>query len=180
MKLILPSLALLCAPFFLGFTASLPVQKQRASPADTARFVKGDLKIEIAYSRPYKKGRVIFGGLVPYDQVWRTGANEPATFETNQDLTVGGKKLPAGKYTLWTIPHEKNWEVIFNGKMYRWGIGDDGKASREPDADVASVTVPTQVLPKNMEQFTIRVLDGKVPTMVMGWDLTQVSVPLAQ
>ena len=142
------------------------------------RYTKDDLKIEVAYSRPYKKGREIFGGLVPYDQVWRTGTNEAAIFETNKDLMVGGKKLPAGKYTLWTIPHEKNWEVIFNTKMYRWGINEDGKASREADADAASLTVPVEALPKEMEQFTISVQDAKVPTLVLAWDRTQVSVPL--
>lgn len=178
MKNFLPALALLGAPFLFGFSGSAPLQKERASPADTARYDKGGVEIEVAYSRPSKKGRVIFGGLVPFDEVWRTGANEAATFVTNKELTVGGKKLPAGKYTLWTIPHQKTWEVIFNKKMYPWGIGRDGKASREADGDVASVTVPVEVLPKEMEQFTITVQGDKVPTLVFAWDRTQVSVPL--
>ena len=178
MNNLLPALALIGAPFLFGFSGGAPLQKERASPADTVRFDKGGVKLEVAYSRPYKKGRVIFGGLVPFDEVWRTGANEAATFRTNKDLTVGGKKLPAGKYTLWTIPHEKRWEVIFNKKMYPWGIGRDGKASREAAADVVSVTVPVEVLPKEMEQFTITVQGDKVPTLVFAWDRTRVSVPL--
>ena len=130
------------------------------------------------YSRPYKKGREIFGGLVPLDQVWRTGANEAATFETNKNLTIGGKILPAGKYTLWTIPHAKTWEVIFNKKMYPWGINRSGLASREADADAVIVTVPVEVLPESVEQFTISVKDAKVPTLALSWDHMQVSVPL--
>jgi len=140
--------------------------------------VKDDLKIDITYCRPFKKGRVIFGGLVPYDVVWRTGANEPTTFTTNEELTVGGKVLPAGKYTLWTLPHADNWEVFFNKKMYNWGINMDGVASRDPAEDVMAVSVPVEALPEELEQFTISVEDAKVPTLVFTWDKTRVSVPL--
>jgi hypothetical protein len=70
---------------------------------------------------------VIFGGLVPYGEVWRTGANEATTFTTNQDLLVDGSFLAAGKYTLWTIPGPESWKVIFNSKMYPWGIDTDKK-----------------------------------------------------
>ena len=132
----------------------------------------------MTYNRPYKKGREIFGGLVPYDEVWRTGANEPSTFTTNKDLTIGGKVLPAGKYTLWTIPHADNWQVIFNKRMYNWGINMEGKASREPGDDAVEVTVPVETLPDEVEQFTISVEDAAVPRLVLAWDRTRVSVPL--
>lgn len=178
MNKLLPALALAAAPLLFAFNPGAPVQKPKASPAATVSYDKDGLKIEVNYSRPFKKGRVIFGGLVPFDQVWRTGANEAATFGTNKELTIGGKKLPAGKYTLWTIPHKDTWEVIFNKKMYPWGVGNDGAASREADADAVSVTVPVEMLPASMEQFTISMSDAKVPTLVMAWDNMQVSVPL--
>lgn len=178
MKNLLPALALISAPFLFSFSANVPVQDPRPSPAATASYDKDGLKIEVNYSRPFKKGREIFGGLVPFDQVWRTGANEAATFETNKDLTIGGKMLPAGKYTLWTIPHKETWEVIFNKKMYPWGINRNGLASREADADVVSVTVPVEVLPESVEQFTINVVETKVPTLELSWDFMQVAVPL--
>ncbi len=178
MNKLFPTLALLAAPFLFAFNPSTPVQKPKASPAATATYNKDGLKIEVNYSRPSKKGREIFGGLVPFDEVWRTGANAAATFETNKDLIVGGKTLPAGKYTLWTIPHEKTWEVIFNKKMYPWGTNEKGLASREADADVVSVTVPVEVLPELVEQFTIDVREDKVPMLVLAWDYMQVAVPL--
>ncbi|MDX1719156.1 MAG: DUF2911 domain-containing protein, partial [Salegentibacter mishustinae] len=79
------------------------------SPEDTVSYTEKDLKMEVFYNRPYKKERDIFGNLVPYNEVWRTGANEATTFETNKDIMVDGSLLKAGKYTLWTIPMEKSW-----------------------------------------------------------------------
>lgn len=151
---------------------------KQASPEETVHYAKDGLAIDITYCRPYKKGRKIFGGLVPYDQVWRTGANKPTTFTTNQDLTIDGKTLQAGKYTLWTMPHADKWEVFFNRKMYNWGINMDGKASRDPEEDAVAVTVPVEALPEVLEQFTISVEDAKVPTLVFAWDKTKVSVTL--
>lgn len=153
-------------------------QLPKGSPAVTVQYDKDGLVIQIDYSAPFKRGREIFGGLVPYDEVWRTGANNATTFETNQDLMVDGQALPAGKYTLWTIPHPDNWEVIFNTKQYPWGTDDTGAASREAEADALVVTVPVETLPDVVQQFTIDVEDAGVPTLVLAWDLTKVSVPL--
>src|SRR6056297_2810384 len=82
------------------------------SPEDTVTYQKDDLTLEVFYNRPYKKDRQIFGGLVPYGEVWRTGANEATTFFTSKDILVDGSLLPAGEYTLWTIPMESSWKVI--------------------------------------------------------------------
>src|SRR6516225_6852741 len=79
------------------------------SPETKEDFVDGNLKIRVVYSRPSKKGREIFGKLVPFGKTWRTGANEATTFETNTDLKFGDKELKAGKYSLWTIPGEQTW-----------------------------------------------------------------------
>lgn len=153
-------------------------QTKSHSPEDTVDFSRGNLKIEVFYNRPYKKGREIFGGLVPYGVVWRTGANEATTFKTNQPLTIDGKTLPAGKYTLWTIPGPDQWQVIFNNKMYTWGIDHHGNASRDPQYDVINATIPVEHLPSVVEQFTISIQDEGALALVFEWDQTKVAVPL--
>ena len=95
-------------------------QTKSYSPESDSNFRDGTLKITVFYNRPYKKGRVIFGGLVPYGKTWRTGANEATMFETNQDLVIGDKKLAAGKYSLWTVPNENSWTVVFNSNIPSW------------------------------------------------------------
>lgn len=170
---------LLSVPLLFAFPGDALAQKPKASPAGTATYDKDGLKIDVTYNRPYKKGREIFGALVPYDEVWRTGANEPATFTTNKDLTIGGKTLPAGKYTLWTTPHADNWQVFFNKKMYDWGINSEGKASRDPKEDALEITVPVEALPDVVEQFTIMLEQANdVPTLVFSWDKVRVAVKL--
>lgn len=173
-------LVLIGALMLLGFAGFKGMQHgaPKASPEATVNYDKDGLKIDITYCRPSKKGRVIFGGLVPYDEVWRTGANGATTFTTNTDLTIGEKTLPAGKYTLWTKPHSDNWDIFFNKKMYNWGVNMDGKASRDPEEDALAVTVPVAAMPEEMEQFTISVEDAKVPMLVFAWDRTRAGVPL--
>ena len=153
-------------------------QTKKASPEETAVLKMDDLQIEVTYSRPSKKGRDIFGGLVPYKQVWRTGANEATTFTSNKDITFGEEKIPAGKYTLWTIPEQQKWTVILNEKQYMWGVGSGGDPSREPEADVASVEVPVTLLNDTIEQFTIRFDQQRPAKMILEWDLVRVAVPI--
>src|SRR5688572_14347112 len=100
----------------LAFVAKFFVKQhdKSFSPEEEVGFASGELNIRVFYNRPYKKGRVIFGGLVPYDKVWRTGANEATTFETSRDLLIEGSTLRKGKYSLWTIPGEETWKIIFN------------------------------------------------------------------
>ncbi len=158
--------------------AYLNYQNRKKSPPGTASYDKDGTTITVAYSRPSKKGREIFGGLVPYGTVWRTGANEATTFETNKDLTIDGKVLPAGKYTLWTIPEKDKWTVIWNNKQYGWGIKGpfNRVASREPEADVLQVQAPAQEEANAVEQFTISF--DETPALVISWDKTKVSVPI--
>jgi hypothetical protein len=84
------------------------------SPEDEVYYNDADLKVTVFYNRPFKKNRVIFGGLVPYEKVWRTGANEATTYETTRPLTIEGKQLSAGKYSFWTVPDSVAWTIIFN------------------------------------------------------------------
>lgn len=174
------SLIIVGALLLLGYGGLQLMQHQtkKLSPEVTSTYEKDGLRIDLFYNAPSKRGRVIFGELVPYDSVWRTGANEPTTFTTNRDLTIGGKTLPAGKYTLWTIPGEHDWQVIFNKKMYRWGVGWDTKPSREPAEDALQVSAPAETVPEEVERFTIRIEDLPTTTLVMAWDHTRIAVPL--
>ena len=96
----------------------------RASQKQTITQAVGDATISIVYHRPNVSGRTIWGGLVPYDKVWRSGANEATVFEVSRDVTIDGKPLPAGKYSLHTIPGKTEWTVIFNKKHDQWGSFD--------------------------------------------------------
>lgn len=148
------------------------------SPEEEVVFTQGDLTIKVFYNRPSKKGREIFGGLVPYDQLWRTGANEATTFETNKDLVIEGETLKAGKYTLWTIPRETTWTIIFNSEHGQWGVNSKGEPNRNPDLDVLKVDVHAVMQEQVFEQFTIAFeKTGEDAEMVLIWDKTLVSVP---
>lgn len=148
------------------------------SPEEEVVFNEGPLAIRVFYNRPSKKNREIFGALVPYNEVWRTGANEATTFETNKDLTFEGKVLKAGKYSLWTIPRETTWTVIFNSEYGQWGLNSKGEANRDPARDVITVDVHAVQQEQEFEQFTISFeKTGEDAEMVLIWDKTLVSVP---
>lgn len=116
-------------------------KSKRASPPETATGTVAGSTITINYSSPAVKGRKIWGDLVPYDKVWRTGANEATIFETSKDIKVEGKELKAGKYSLYSIPGENQWVFIFNSKTGQWGIKNDGSTSEDEANDVLRVTV---------------------------------------
>ncbi|AEG99993.1 MULTISPECIES: DUF2911 domain-containing protein [unclassified Lacinutrix] len=149
------------------------------SPEKTVVFEVDDIELEVFYNRPSKRNREIFGALVPYNKVWRTGANEATTFETNTALKVGNDSLPAGKYTLWTIPNDTAWNVMFNSKQYKWGVDETMKAMRDPAFDVATYVAPVQKLENPVELFTIA-FDNSTDnlSLTMAWDYSKIVVPL--
>lgn len=150
------------------------------SPEKEMVFRHGDLTIKVFYNRPFKKGRKIFGALVPYNEVWRTGANEATTFETNKNLNIEGKTLPAGKYTLWTVPREETWTILFNSEYGQWGINSKGEANRDPARDVLSVDIRAVKQEQEFEQFTIEFEEvGEDIEMVLLWDKTLVAIPMS-
>jgi len=155
------------------------VFKKPLSPKDTVEFKLNTLKLEVFYNRPSKRERDIFGGLVAYNKVWRTGANEATTFETNQALKIGNDSLAAGKYTLWTIPNDSVWKVIFNSKQYSWGVDDSMQAMREAEFDVINIDIHVEEIPNVVEQFTIA-FDNSTDnlSLTMAWDKTIIVVPL--
>ncbi len=152
---------------------------QPLSPKKTVTFTVGDTKLKVFYNRPSKRDRAVFGALVPYNQVWRTGANEATTFKTNTPLKIGNDSLPKGKYTLWTIPKDTAWTVIFNSKMYPWGVDETMKPMREPNFDVIQYIAPVEKLRRTVEQFTIA-FDNSTDnlSLTMAWDDTKIVVPL--
>lgn len=154
-------------------------QTKSFSPEDNIEFTQNGSSINVFYNRPSKRNRIIFGGLVPFDKVWRTGANEATTFETDKDLNFGTKTLKAGKYTLWTIPRQENWTIIFNSEYGQWGIDFNGNANRNPEKDALQITVPALQQDKEFDQFTIFFEKGEEAEMILAWDKTLVAVPFS-
>lgn len=111
------------------------------SPRDSVSGVVHGATITINYGAPSARGRKIYGGLQPYGVNWRAGANEATTFKTDKDIKIGGKTLPAGKYTLFATPGETEWKVIFNSQLGEWGITRAGVANDDATKDVLTVTV---------------------------------------
>src|ERR1700720_2143995 len=123
----------------------------RPSPAAKASCTLADGKsVTVDYSSPRAKGRKIFGGLVPYGQVWRTGANEATTFVTTADVMVGGTHVPAGSYTIFTIPNKDKWTLVISKKTGEWGTDYPG-----PENDLARIDMKASALPSAAENFTV-------------------------
>ncbi len=161
-----------------GFFLFQKLVVKAKSPEGSADYTDGNTKIHVFYNRPSKKGRDIFGGLVPYNKTWRTGANEATQFETNVDLKFGDKELKAGKYSLWAVPGEQNWQVVFNSEIPSWGVNFKGEANRNPATDAVVVEVPVVKQDKEFEQFTISVEKaGDGIELILIWDTTLVAVP---
>lgn len=179
LKRLLIILAFVAAGLFLYSYFVEDIFSKRVSPKDVVKFELNDTKLEVLYNRPYKKGREVFGALVPYDRVWRTGANEATTFTTNKTLIIDGISVPKGIYTLWTVPNDSLWKVYFNTKQYPWGVDDQMRPMREPKYDLLEVDVPVIDIDSTVEQFTIA-FDNTVDVlkMTMAWDQTKIEVPL--
>ena len=165
----------------LLLTASMWCQAQdkskRPSPPGTAEVTFADgKKMTIEYSRPYAKGREIVGGLVPYDQVWRTGANEATSLKTNADLEIGGTTVPAGSYTLYTLPGRTSWKLIINKQTGQWGTNYD------QSQDLARVNMNVSTLPQTVEQFTIAFdkTGGDSAKLNLDWEKTRASVDVKE
>jgi hypothetical protein len=150
------------------------------SPQDKTIYTNKTIELSVDYSRPFKKGRVIFGGLVPYDKVWRTGANEPTVFTSNINLKIGDKTLPKGTYSLFTIPGKEKWEVIFNKEIPEWGVEfTSSEAARNESSDELIIEVSAISTKDIFEQFTIAFEEmHEEIDLVMMWDQTLIVVPM--
>lgn len=181
--IVLVVVVLLLAFYFIGMPY-LREQTKKHSPEKTAIYNKDGFDLKVTYSSPFKKGRVIFGELVPYNAVWRTGANEPTTFTTGSGITIMDNRLPAGTYSLWTEPKPESWTVMFNKEVPDWGVTLSSKGqetSRDPTRDALQVEVPVSTTSTVEESFTIRFeKEGEQLYLSLSWDTTRVRVPINQ
>jgi hypothetical protein len=134
--------------------------------------------VRITYSRPAKKEREVFGTkIVPYGEVWRLGANESTEIKFYQDVTIQGKKVKAGTYSLFAIPTATEWTIILNNDLDFWGAYSYNKNN-----DVLRISVPTKKTDEVVENFSIQCIKGindKETTMKMAWDMTLVEIPIS-
>lgn len=149
--------------------------KPRPSPLEMVTFKSPEnTYVKVTYGRPQKRGRNIFGELVPYGKVWRTGANEATELTTSADITLAGNRIPAGTYTLFTIPEKDKWTIILNREPGQWGAYryDESK-------DLVRFTVPTKQLQEVYEPFTIEFEQNANDVQLkMMWDRTGVEIPV--
>lgn len=150
-------------------------KSKRPSPPAQAQCKFSDGKtITVDYSSPRMKGRKIFGELVPYGEVWRTGANEATTFVTNANLTVEGKDIPAGSYTIFTVPAQDNWTLIISKHTGEWGI-----PYKYQSEELARVPMKVSSAQSPVENFTISFdQSGGACNMQLSWENTQASVAI--
>jgi hypothetical protein len=170
--------AILFAFIFCVISSAQEDTGKRPSPPAQARCEFADGKtITVNYSSPRARGRKVFGELVPYGEVWRTGANEATTFLTNENLTtVKGTNIPPGSYTVFTVPNSNTWTLIINKRTGQWGI----PYSYESE-ELARVPMSVTKLSSPAENFTISFDHvGGSCTMRMGWETTQASLEFVE
>lgn len=174
------SVALACEP--TGNRANLAT---RASPYDSVTVEVGGRQAKICYSRPSMRGRVILGELVPYDTLWRTGANDPTILHLPFPANLAGVALQPGKYSIYTIPGRERWTIVINASTTQGGLTRDEGQFRNDYTEavraqeVARPTVNAETLEQPVEKFTIRSeLRGEEADLVLEWERTRVRVPL--
>ena len=171
-RISLITLLLLCS--FIGISYG---QDKKPQPSPTATFSQkvGLTDVSITYSRPSKKGRTIFGELVPYDKLWRTGANAATKITFSYNVKIAGKDLPAGSYALFTIPGENEWTVIFNKDHAQRGTGNYKESE-----DALRVKIKSTKIAETVETFQINIEDNKPNSAIIEllWESTLVQIPL--
>jgi hypothetical protein len=160
------------------FTANAQIKTPAASPLAKISQEVGLTKVEVEYSRPSAKGRKVFGDLVPYGSMWRTGANASTKITFSEDAKVAGSPVPKGTYALYTLPGEKEWSVIIYKNTSYWGVPEP-KDFKEEDVQ-ARVTVPVMPIRDMVESFTINIgnLRNNAADLEIMWENTKVVVPI--
>ncbi len=156
---------------FLAFISIDADAQKKKSPAANASGEIDGVEVNVDYHQPSARGREIMGGLVPYGEVWRTGANNATTISFSSDVMVAGEKLSAGKYSMFTIPTDDDWTIIFNSKTDIWGT------QYSKDSDVLRVDVSSVLTDETVETFEISVTDNGV---VLAWENTMVKIPVSK
>ena len=185
LKKIIIGIIVLVALVYLVVIPYIHSEAKKFSPAKTTLLDLEGSKLEVDYSSPSKKGRDVFGTLVPYGKIWRTGANEPTTFTTTQPIHIIDKTLPACKYSLWTIPNKDSWKVIFNSKIPDWGVTsvDGNQTTHEDKFDYITVEVPVKTFVEPVEDLSINfehIEENQTSQdfLSLEWDATKIMVPI--
>jgi hypothetical protein len=164
-------LILLFGSFFVNGQETV---KQRPSPLSITAVKYKDCYLKITYSQPHKHGREIFGELVPYGEVWRTGANEATEMTITKDIELNGKILKAGTYSLFSIPEKEKWTIIINAELGLWG-----SYNYNSKLDVVRFELPAEVTTTTYETFTIQIRQiNEVATLEFLWADIRVAVPI--
>ena len=168
-RVLLMNVLLLLACINLQAQVNIP----RISPDAKLEQMIGLTKVEVKYSRPSKRGRQILGEIIPYDRIWRVGANESTKVSFSTDVVVAGNPLKAGTYALYAFPHQENWEVVFHQDTTHWG---DGRDAYNPEMDALRFTVQPKVLNDLVETFRIdfQGFTHTSATMVWQWEHFQI------
>ena len=179
MRKAIATFSVLCLGFAL-FAAACHAQQDKSKrpspPAQATLDLGGGKSITVDYSSPRVKGRKIYGELVPFGQVWRTGANEATTFVVTADVTVGGTPVPAGSYTIYTIPNKDKWTLIISKKTGEWGTNYAGASE-----DLARIDMKASPLSSPVENFTISFdKSANGGTLNIDWETTRASVSIAK
>lgn len=152
----------------------------RQSPLDSATVLLDGGAVKLCYSRPSARGRVMIGGnAVPYEEVWRTGANEPTMIHTTMPITVAGVAVQPGSYSLYTVPSETQWQVVLNGSITQWGH-ENYYTGEVAAAEIARKPVPSERMEDHVEQHTLR-WEKKgtgAAELVLEWEHTRVRIPV--
>lgn len=165
------SVTFMCLFFLSVLSVNVNAQADKSTRPSPPMEIKGqiqDAQVSISYSSPSVKGRNIWGDLIPYGKVWRTGANEATTFETDKELLINDQKLPAGKYALFTIPGETEWTWVFNSVWDQWGA-----YKYDESKDVLRIKTESQKSPVFNEQLRFDIVDGKVS---LAWENLLISL----
>ena len=164
-------LVILISIFTVDQVAAQEGIKPRLSPLEIVTVKYESTYIKVTYGRPHKKGRVVFGDVVPYGEIWRTGANEATEITLTKDVMIDNKKLSAGTYTIFTVPDKDKWKVIFNSDLGQWGA-----YNYNPDKNVLEVEAKVSELDIVYEPFTIEFqLQNDETNLLMMWDRTKAS-----
>jgi hypothetical protein len=153
---------------------SQEAMKPRPSPLAAISMRYKDAYVKIVYSQPLKGGREIFGKLVPYDQVWRTGANEATELTATRNIQINGTLLKAGTYSLFSIPQKDKWTIIINSELGLWGA-----YNYNSKLDVMRFDVPVSTTDTVYEPFTMQFDQrNEVADLLLYWDKTKISIPI--
>lgn len=165
---------LVIAMMIANYAIEAQVKTPAPSPKSTIKQVVGLTDVEIVYSRPSAKGRDVFNNLVPFGKLWRTGANENTTISFSEDVVIGGKTLPKGKYALFTTPKADNWEVVFYSDVDNWGTPETWDETKV----ALRTNVKPETLTRNVESFTISInnLDNNFAHLELSWEKTLVAI----